>query len=195
MSMEETLLRLYEQTTPSIRRRGRAWYPECGRRLREIAQETGCPYSHAAAVFAIVSPAAQLTSALDWTEEILRGERQGGRYPNAQGRRIERARATRYPVTRISGPKVNAFYRALMGSTDALVIDRWAAYAAGWDRSKHHIPRQLLREIEAAYRAAAAKVGETVRAFQAMLWILVRESTAKLRNGKPIVPKLADITE
>jgi hypothetical protein len=188
--VERQLVALYDQASPAVRRRGRAWYPETNRRLREIAQRTGTTPAHAAAVFSIVSPAAQLTTALNWTEEILEGKRAGGRYPNVQGPKIEAALAVRRPVHRISGPKVNAFYRAIMGDTTALVLDRWAAYAAGHQRDRD-IPRAVRREIEAAYRAAAAACGETVRAFQAIVWIHVRESTPR-SNG--VLPRLADVT-
>lgn len=187
---EEMLLALYDRASPAVRRRGRSWYPETCRRLRAIAERQGCPLSHAVAVFAIVSPEAQLFTALNWTEEILRGERAGGRYPNVQGAKIEAALSTRYPVRAITGEKVNPFYRAIMGDTSALVIDRWAAYAAGHERGAD-IPRAVRREIEAAYRGAANAVGETVRAFQAIVWIVARETTPK-SNG--ILPNLMDVT-
>lgn len=188
---EQMLVALYAQASPAVRRRGRSWYPETNRRLREIAARTGNTPAQAAAVFSIVSPAVQLITALEWTEEILRGERMGGRYPNMQGPRIEAALATRYPVKAITGPKVNPFYRAIMGDTSALVLDRWAAFAAGHQRDRD-IPPAVRRSLEVAYRAAAAAVGETVRAFQAIVWIMVRETTPK-SNG--ILPRLADVTE
>lgn len=187
---EQLLIALYAQASPAVRRRGRSWYPETARRLRAIAERTGSTPAQAMAVFSIVSPAVQLVTALDWTEEILRGERMGGRYPNDQRPRIEAALASRCPVRVITGPKVNPFYRALQGDTSALVLDRWAAYAAGHDRSKD-IPPAVRRKLEAAYRAAAAAVGETVRAFQAIVWIIVRETTPK-SNG--IVPSYMDVT-
>lgn len=188
---ERMLVALYAKASPAVRRRGRAWYPETNRRLREIAVRTGSTPAQAAAVFAIVSPAVQLGTALNWTEEILRGERMGGRYPNMQAPRIEAALATRYPVRAITGPKVNAFYRALMGDTTALVLDRWAAFAAGFERGRD-IPPAVRRALEAAYRAAAAAVGETVRAFQAIVWIVARESTPRA-DGR--LPRYMDVTK
>jgi hypothetical protein len=184
------LVALYAQASPAVRRRGRSWYPETNRRLRQIAAKTDSTTAHAAAVFAIVSPAVQLATALDWTEAILRGEREGGRYPNMQAPRIEAALATRYPVKAVTGPKVNAFYRALMGDADALVLDRWAAFAAGFERGRD-IPRAVRLRLEAAYRAAAAAVGETVRAFQAIVWIVARESTPR-SDGR--VVRYMDVT-
>jgi hypothetical protein len=190
-SAEMTLVSLYEKASPCVRRRGRAWYPEANRQLREIAERNNCPLSHAVAVFTIVSPAAQLVTALRWTDEILAGERIGGRYPNDQAPRIESACSTRYPVTRITGPKVNAFYRAIMGDREALVLDRWAIRAAGHPLPRSEVPRTLRRELDAAYRAAASMCGETVRAFQAIVWIVCRETTPT-KAGR--VPRLADVT-
>lgn len=190
-SAETTLVSLYEKASPCVRRRGRAWYPETNRQLREIAERNNCPLSHAVAVFTIVSPAAQLVTALRWTEEILAGERIGGRYPNAQAPRIEAATSTRYPVTRITGPKVNAFYRAIMGDTEALVLDRWAIRAAGHSKLYSEVPRWLRRELDGAYRTAAAACGETVRAFQAIVWIVCRETTPTARG---LTPRLYDVT-
>jgi len=190
-SAEETLVSLYEKASPCVRRRGRAWYPEANRQLREIAERNNAPLSHAVAVFTIVSPAAQLVTALRWTDEIFAGERIGGRYPNDQAPRIEAACSTRYPVTRITGPKVNAFYRALMGDREALVLDRWAIRAAGHPLPRSEVPRTLRRELDAAYRAAARACGETVRAFQAIVWIVCRETTPT-KAGR--VPRLTDVT-
>lgn len=188
---EQRLIALYEQSSPSVRRRGRSWYPEANRRLREIALRTDSKPAQAAAVFAIVSPSAGVTTALRWTEEILAGERLGGRWPGTQVPAIERVLATTKPAKAVRGPKVSAFYRAIMGDPSALVIDRWAAYAGGHESREKNIPRALYREIEAAYRSAAAACGESVRAFQAIVWIVVRESTMTARG---IVPKLQDVT-
>lgn len=191
MNQAERLLALYDQATPAVRRRGRAWYPETQRRLRSIAEQTGNTPAQATAVFAIVSPLVQVMTALEWTEQILRGERAYGCFPNLQGPRIVAALSTTRPCRHVSGPKVNAFYRALQGDTQALVIDRWAAFAAGHEDRQRDIPQKVRREIEAAYRAAAAAVGETVRAFQAIVWIVIRETTARADG---VVPRYADVT-
>lgn len=187
---ERKLLALYDQASPAVRRRGRSWYPETQRRLREIAEQTGTTPAQAAAVFAIVSPLVQVMTALQWTEAILRGERAYGAFPS-QAPKIAAALATRYPVSKVSGEKVNPFYRAIQGDTSALVLDRWALYAGGLEDRDGTIPRAVRREIEAAYRLAAAAVGETVRAFQAIVWIVVRETTARADG---VVPRYVDVT-
>lgn len=187
---ERRLIALYDQASPAVRRRGRSWYPETQRRLRAIAERTGSTPAHAAAVFSIVSPMVQVMTALEWTEQILEGERTYGAFPR-QAPSIQAALGTRYPRRYVSGPKVSAFYRAIQGDASALVLDRWALFAAGHQQRASAIPRAVWREIESAYRAAAAAVGETVRAFQAIVWIVVRESTP---TAAGTVPRLRDIT-
>jgi hypothetical protein len=188
------LLELYASADRSTRVRGRRWYPLTRRRLQELAVKHGRPLSQVVAVFAIMSPASQLITCLRWTEEVLEGERLGGRYPNVQAPFVLGALQAHHPSRYVRGPKTGAFYRALMGDPNVVVIDRWAARAAGWDESGHSIPVRRRKEMEEAYRAAAAEVGERVRNFQAITWLALRESTAKQVHGKAVVPKLWDVT-
>lgn len=188
---EQTLLSLYARTTPSVRRRGRTWYPEAYRLCQEMADTYGRSVAQVAAVLAITSVDAQLATNLRWTEEILRGEREAGRYPADQAPKVRAALATRYPGRIVTGPKCSAFYRAIMGDTNSLVLDRWAQLALGHKRK--HLPRAVRREFELAYRTAAAACSETVRAFQAITWIAVRETTPK-KGHLVVIPRLVDIT-
>lgn len=192
--MTGDLLELYASAPKDVRRRGRTWYPRTRRHLREIADKHERPLAQAVAVFCITSVAAQLQTNLRWTDEILSGTRTGGRWPNVQEPLVLGALSTRYPSRFVRGPKVSAFYRALMGDTSSLVIDRWAARAAGFDVSstKHTIPVRKQREIDEAYRQAAEACKERVRDFQAIVWIAKRETTP---TSKGIVPKLWDVSQ
>jgi len=185
------LLGRYERSTPSIRRRGRTWYPEAFRMLSGMAQETGHTTAQAVAVFAITSANTQLLANIRYTEKILRGERFHGCYPVVQTPLVKGALSTTKPQRFVTGPKCSAFYRAIMGDTSALVLDRWAARAAGLNEGRGDISGPARRVLEAAYRDAATLCGETVRAFQAIVWIATRETTAKSTG---VVPRLADIT-
>lgn len=192
----DPLLELYESTNRDVRVRGRRWYPEARRRLNTLAQRHDRPLSQVVAVFAITSVAAQLMTNLRWTEEILRGEREGGRWPNVQAPLVKGALEARYPSRYVQGPKVSAFYQALMGDTQAVVLDRWALRAAGVEvnKTKHDIGVRVRRDAEAAFRKAAEEVGEKPRNFQAIVWLALRESMPKEINGRVVVPKLRDIT-
>ena len=188
---EQVLTSLYQRTTPSVRRRGRTWYPEARRLCQAMADTYERPLAQVVAVLAITSVDAQLSSNLRWTEQILRGERTAGRYPANQAPKVLAALASPRPGRHVTGPKCSAFYRAIMGDVDSLVLDRWAILAVGHKRK--YLPRAVKRELELAYRLAAETCGETVRAFQAITWIAVRESTPK-KGRLVVIPRLVDIT-
>lgn len=186
MTPTDKLLNLYHQATPEQLDRGRRWYDraraECGRMSRLYSM----PLGRTAAAMAITSPDAKLVQNVRWTERVLadkakrRGVKSAGRYPADQRPKLEGAldRRKPNPAQYVSGPKVSAFYHAIMGDADILVIDRWAAFAAGFPRDR--APRARERDIiGTAYRQAAERVGESVRDFQAIVWIVVRESTPR----------------
>lgn len=71
----------------------------------------------------------------------------------------------------LSGPKVRAFYRALMGDRDAAVVDVWVARAAGWTREL----KQRGYDVVARALVAAARLARvSVARFQAVVWVAVR---------------------
>jgi len=190
VSATQTLIERYGRSTPSMRRRGRSWYPEAHRLLSRMAAEHDRTTAQAAAVFAITSMNTTLLSNIRFTEQILRGERTAGCYPAFQGPLVISALKADRPGRFVRGPKCIAFYRAIMGDVDALVLDRWAARAAGHE--KRWVAGRLRTELEHAYKEAAEACGETVRAFQAIVWIHTRETTPDVRG---VVPNLLDITK
>lgn len=182
---QANLRRAYRAATAKQRRRGREWYDAYRIECIAIARETGVDYERVAAVAAITSPDAKLIQNIDWTRKACADGGGAGRYPADQRPKVYRALYDRDErvADAARGPKVGAFRRAILGDPDALVIDRWAAYAAGERRDR--APNAKLRAtLEAEYRAAAAWAGETVRDFQAIVWIQVRESTPRA-DGKP----------
>lgn len=194
---ERRLLRCYRQADAAIKRRGREWYPTMRAILEDAAREHGYTLEQAVAVLSITSPGAQLVTNLDWTVTALRtaGAVDVGRWPNRMMPKVRAALADPAVAHEVvTGPKVAAFYRAILGDADSLVIDRWAAFAAGYDgaREGSDIAAAEWRTIEAAYRRAARKVRRKVRDFQATVWIAARETTPHKRTGRP--HRLADIT-
>jgi hypothetical protein len=190
------LVALYESANPDAVKRGRKWYRTARRECESIARDTGYSVAQVAAVMAITSPDAQLRTNIDWTREACesRGSSKVGRYPSAMMPKVRAALAdARRPGQYATGPKVSAFYRGIMGDREALVVDRWAAFAAGYPRSAK-LTTKARREIERAYRIAAERVGESLRDFQAIVWIAVRESTLTLRRGHLVPVRLVDIT-
>jgi hypothetical protein len=189
--MVETLLDRYETTDPVTRARGRSWYPECRRLLAAMADEYGRSVAQTVAVFAITSSNCSLRQNLSFTEAVLRGERVGGRYPAFQAPQIKAALSTRYPGRFVRGPKCRAFYRAVLGDTDALVLDRWSARAGGYVM-RRNLNVTVRRELDVAYREVARICGETTRSLQAIVWLHARETTP---NGRAVIPRYFDITK
>jgi hypothetical protein len=189
-----TLLALYESADADIVRRGRDWYTAARSECAAIAADSGYTVAQVAAVMAITSPDAQLTTNITWTRNacMTRGAAKVGKYPNAMRPKVLGALADAdNPGQFATGPKVSQFFAAIIGDESAMVVDRWAAFAAGHENRQKVPGAKVRRSIEAAYRAAAAIVGETVAAFQAIVWIVVRETTIRA-DGR--INKLADIT-
>lgn len=191
MNARDALLALYADATPEQRQRGRDWYPAYRRHCARIARETGAPIRRAVATAAILSPDAQLRTNLDWARTACqsRGAAAVGRYPNAMRARYAPVlTGDCAPSDACTGDKVRNFYRAILGDPDAVVLDRWALRAVGFER-KSPTPLQYARIAE-TFREAAAAVGETPRDFQAIVWIVLRER-AERADGRTV--RLADI--
>jgi hypothetical protein len=75
------------------------------------------------------------------------------------------------PSSVLSGPKVRAFYRALLGDTTAAVVDVWVARAAGW---VGELKPRAYALVASALVAAARAVRVSVARFQAVVWVAVR---------------------
>ena len=187
------LSRLYASAELAGRvERGRRWYSTANALLRAAAEDAGYTLEQAAAVFAILSPGAQLVSNFDWTRSALlsHGAARVGRFPNVMLPKVRRALESPDEAARVvSGAKVEAFYRAVCGDPDALVLDRWALFAAAGRPCE--TPTRAEREtFTAAYRLAAELARETVVNFQAITWVQVRETTPN-RRGQ--IRRLRDI--
>lgn len=184
------LVSLFAKCSPDTVRRGREWYDAAAAIVADIAAETGRTREQVAAVLAITSVDVQLGTNVAMTRRACKnGGRTAGRYPNGQRPKVRAALRSDSPGEYATGPKVSAFYRAVLGDRDALVLDRWALRAAG---VREKSPSRTERaQVADAYRTAAAIVGEHVRDMQAALWVHVRETTPR-RDGRLV--RLADVT-
>jgi len=180
---------LFASATPEQRERGRAWYPAMRDACESIARETRTPLERTVACAAITSPGVQLKTNLAFTRSICAGG-EGGLYP---ARMIPACRRVLSgdvaPQDGVGGPKVTAFYRAILGDDDAVVLDRWALRALGHE--KDGCTAKQYATYAATLRDAARETGETPRTLQAILWIVLRDRHE--RGGTRV--KLADIHE
>lgn len=181
-----------QSATPEQRRRGRQWYPAARQLMEELAERTGYTLEQAVAVLAITSQGTILAQNLRYAHEALesRGAARVGRFPNQMAPKIAAVLADPdYAAEYVTGPKVGAFHRAILGDTSALVIDRWATAAGNVFRAQE-LPERTRRALDTAYRQLARKVRRNVRDLQAQVWIAVRESTPDAQGR---VRALADI--
>lgn len=165
-----SLLHHWRRATKAQRRSGRKWYAEARRQARLLGQLHGVTTATAAGVLAALSPRLHWTSNVRAAHRLLHGEDVHGVFM-ANLRIGQRIFAGERPLSALSGPKVRAFYRAIMGDPSAAVVDVWIARAAGIKgapTSKQYaaVARALVRG------AAAARV--SVPTFQATVWVAVR---------------------
>ena len=79
------------------------------------------------------------------------------------------------PLDVLSGPKVRAFYRNIIGDPDAVTVDRWAMRIALADPAHPGTcTARQSREVAEAYRSAASELGIAPRALQAATWVYFR---------------------
>lgn len=150
---------------------GVTWYRAARKTARRLARARGCTLARAAGVIAALSPR------LTWSYNVIAADAvlaRVARVPGvfranlAKGRAIAAGAA---PLSVLSGPKVRAFYAALMGSPDAAVVDVWIARAAGIEGAL--TPKQYA-QVAQALRMGADEVGQTTSAFQAATWVSIR---------------------
>lgn len=144
------------------------WYRESRRVARALARKHECTLSTAAGVIAALSPRIRWNTNVQGADFILGGGNEGPGF-NTNVEKACRIRDGERPLTVLGGPKVTAFYRAIMGDKDAAVIDvwMWRAMGAAPGTMKYE-------EAEAALRAAAEKSGVAVADFQAIVWTYIR---------------------
>jgi hypothetical protein len=153
---------------------GGVWYSNSRRVARRLARENGVTLSVAAGVIAALSPRVQWAVNVRMAEALLsKGETAG------LGNSLEAARRIidgEKPTSVLKGPKTNAFYRAIMGDEDSVVLDSWMLYAAGWHKDGC-TPKEYTTLAE-CLRRAAERHSVSPREFQAIVWTHVRGRAA-----------------
>lgn len=146
----------------------RHWYDHAWERIEAKAYELGCDPSDLAAVLAITSPRVQV--ARNWRIAVHYFEH--GELPSGVLGRVRRNVEQWAATGKITGPKVKAYYRALTGDPNAVVLDTWMAKLFGVDQRA--LPTKQVREpIIKRINAAADKLGWEPREVQAALWAWV----------------------
>ena len=167
----------WEAADDEAREAGFSWYGYARGFARALAKEAGVPLSVAAGVTAVLSPRVR------WAQNkgaartmLLDGQRPKGPIGTSIAK-AERIIAGERPRDVVSGPKVSAFYRQIMGDNNATVIDTWMVQAAGLPAGYSLKPAEyevLAEGLRIAAKCAKVPCGQ----FQAVVWTSIRGSSA-----------------
>lgn len=149
---------------------GARWYVGARKTVRSMAREHGVTVACAAGVVAALSPRLHWSRNVAAARIVLSGARPSGVFRTSYGKARRIYRGER-PLRVLSGLKVRAFYRALMGDRRAAVIDTWILQAVGW---AHKVTDRVYAAIARALELAARRVHRSVTELQAAVWVAVR---------------------
>lgn len=178
--MVRRITRAYRASSAAHRAAGLGWYAEAWRVAGEIWPERP---DLAAGVIAALSPRCQWSTNVVWARAMVHAARTGAPCPAVHTEKGMRPQAWRIangeaPLSVLNGPKVRAFWSNIVGDTDAVTVDTWAARAAtglsGKDAERAISTPARYRAVADAYRRAAVILGITPRECQAAVWVHVR---------------------
>lgn len=169
--VERALVAHYRDADEETEQLGAGWYRRSRIEARRIARETGVTLSTAAGVLAAVSPRMRWSSNVAIAEALCHGEPVTGVFGQNLAK-AERILKGEKPLSVLGGDKVRAFYRAIMGDGEAVVLDVWMMRAAGW--TKASLTHAEYEALATSLTAAARRVGVDPADFQAVVWTQVR---------------------
>lgn len=175
----DRLIEWYDAATPAETADGATWYATAYDHAAAIAAEYDLSPRGVAGAIAALSPLREWDRNLQDVRDVARAIATGGTVPVVHfAAHLERAIACLQgddPLGVLGGPKVTAFYRAIMGDASAVTIDRWAILAAtGKPAGKSTPTAKGYRDLQAEYAEAAARVDLEPRDFQAIVWTAIR---------------------
>ena len=181
------ILAHFDSATAMDLAEGLSWYHDAEALARELADQHGYTVEQTAGVIAALSPRTRWpTNAASARTMVIAAAAGFSKPPRLPGYCANRDKAWRIltsgkPVGDIlGGPKVLSFWRNILGDTNAVTVDIWAARAA----EAHHfdarkaITGKRYERIADAYRLAAQARNVTPRDMQAAVWINERRVDA-----------------
>lgn len=148
------------------------WYDDARDFARALAAEHNATLETVAGIIAVLSPQLQWDRNKRLAAQVMREgwPEEGCLVRNAEkARRIWRGED---PEDVLSGPKVTAFYRAILGDESAVVLDGHMLNAVQFHTNKPS--KRQYERCAAAMTEAAAYAGLPPARFQAVVWCAVR---------------------
>ena len=172
-TLTRRILAVFDRATPSDVEHGATWYDEARELAFHLGRNSGYGIEHAAAVISHLSPRTTWTRNVTGAISLLTYSEQAD---GIIGANFERARASlnfERPEESFGGPKTLRFYLNIIGDTEAVTVDVWAARVAGVEETL--LPRVGVYDaLELAYQRAARRRGVEPTTMQATTWIVAR---------------------
>jgi hypothetical protein len=173
--MTRSILRNYRAADENATVAGMGWYDDAYRRCEQLGHQHG----HRTEV--VVTAMAHLSPRMHWAKSVEALDRLLAGYPKpvaVLSRSWEagsRCLWVERPLDTFGrrADKTRAFALAILGDTDSVVVDAWAARVAGVDPIDIH-SRTGYALVRDAYRRAARRVGIPARELQAVTWCHIR---------------------
>jgi hypothetical protein len=173
------IIAIYRAATAAQLAEGTDWYSAARTFSIGLAERYGLTLEQAAGIVAAISPRLPWDRNMAYADLLMRT----GDCPTLKGNKAKAVRilSGERPLDVLGGAKVRAFYLAILGDPDAVVVDRHAfdvAYGAVTDdRTRKALDRVGGYDGYAnAYRAAATALGTTAVVVQAVTWVVWRAS-------------------
>ena len=184
--MVARLTALRASATPEQVQAGQRWYQDARALAVELANTCGLSIEQAAGVMAALSPREHwqrlYVRLVRWTQASQAGQPITSELTIGTGSNQYKAQQilAGAPIgAQCSGPKVLAFYRAILGDEQAVPIDCHAHRAAIGRNAPELLQRKGHRQdVQDAYTAVARQFGETPRECQAIIWLVQQTRSA-----------------
>jgi len=183
------ILAAYDAATAADQAQGLAWYGLAQEFAQTLSLDSSLSVEQCAGVIAAMSPMMSWRSNLDVARRLITHYQHTGLLPDAgYGLRRNVAKAWAIldgapPLEVLSGPKVRAFYRNIMGDPSAVTVDRWAVRIALADPTHPGtVTAKGYGVIAEAYRDAADLLEVSARDLQAATWTYYRRVHGATHN-------------
>lgn len=175
-TIDRSISRVFARATPQHFDAGLCWYPKAHRIAADLACQGAVTLETAVIVLAHLSPRTPWSRTITAARSLLTTGAAPGSI-SANFRRASAALTAPDPWSTFgaTASKTRAFARAILGDTEAVVIDIWSARVAGIPDPDRILRRTGVYEAVAArYRHVAARNALHPSALQAITWTVIR---------------------
>lgn len=172
-ALRARLRAVWNARTPQQEQAGREWYPAARDECERMADVRGAPIQNLIWTVAALSPNVgwDQNIRMAWTLARARTFRNPGTFPRMAR---DAWACLNGGLSRNTGPKREAFARAIAGDLESVVIDRWMMAIVG--HPKPGMSRQQFEHYARAVAEFARDHGLAPRDMQAILWTVKRDA-------------------